>query len=86
MLSIGMLSLICALASGVFGFGADSPPVWTWGKGSFFFFLVVAAVAFIGSTMRRPSLLWEVVDEYQGRHLHNIHPSQARGLTGEQQE
>ncbi len=86
MLSIGMLSLICAVASGVFGFGADAPPVWTWGKGSFFFFLVLAVASFIGSTMRRPSLLWEVLDEVQGKRFRNLRPSQARGLTGEQQE
>ena len=29
MLNISLLSLICALASGVFGFGADAPPDWT---------------------------------------------------------
>ena len=86
MLSIGMLSLICALASGVFGFGADAPPVWTWGKGSFFFFLLLAAVSFIGSTMRRPSLLWEVLDEYQGRHVHDLRHGQAHGLTGDQHD
>ena len=86
MLSIGMLSLICALTSGVFGFGADAPPVWTLGKGSFFFFLAVAVASFIGSTMRRPSLLWEVVDEYQGRHVRNLRHSQAHGLTGDQHD
>ena len=36
MLSIGLLSLICALTSGVFGFGADAPDGWTWEKGTFF--------------------------------------------------
>ena len=45
MLSFGLLSLICALTSGVFGFGANAPPDWTWEKGSFFFFLLLAAVA-----------------------------------------
>lgn len=67
MLSIGLLSLICALASGVFGFGADAPPDWTWEKGSFFTFLLVAAVSFVGSMLSRPSLLWEVLDEIQGQ-------------------
>ena len=71
MLSFGLLSLICALTSGVFGFAADAPPDWTWEKGSFFFFLLLAAVAFAGSTIRRPSLLWEVLDEIQDRRFQN---------------
>ena len=65
MLSIGMLSLVCALTSGVFGFGVGAPDGWTWAKGSFFLFLLVAVVGCVGSTMRRPSLVWEVVDEVQ---------------------
>lgn len=86
MLSVGMLSLICALTSGVFGFGADAPPVWTWQKGSFFLFLLVAAAAFVGSTMSRPSLLWEVLDEIQGKRFQDPHQSQAHGLTGDQHD
>ena len=74
MLSIGLLSLICALMSGVFGFGADAPPVWTWEKGSFFLFLLVAAVSFVVGTLRRPSLLWEVLDEIQGQRFPNRMP------------
>ena len=83
MLSIGLLSLICALASGVFGFGADAPPVWTWEKGSFFLFLLVAAASFVGSTMSRPSLLWEVLDDIQGKRIQNLHQGQPHGLTGD---
>ena len=71
MLSIGLLSLICALTSGVFGFGADAPPDWTWEKGSFFFFLLLAAVAFVAGTIRRPSLFWEVLDDIQGKRIQN---------------
>ena len=44
MLSFGLLSLMCALTSGVYGFGVDAPPDWTWEKASFFFFLLLAAV------------------------------------------
>ena len=69
MLSIGLLSLICALASGVFGYGVDAPDGWTWEKGSFFFFLLVAAASYVGSTIRRPSLLWEILDEIQDKRL-----------------
>ena len=84
MLSVGMLSLICALTSGVFGFGADAPPDWTWEKGFFFFFLLLAAVSFVGSTIRRPSLLWEVLDEIQNKRFQNLRQCQAHGRTGDQ--
>lgn len=83
MLNISLLSLICALTSGVFGFGADAPSDWTWEKGSFFFFLLLAAAAFVGSTVRRPSLLWEVLDEIRNRRLQHPHPAQAHGRTGD---
>ncbi len=83
MLSIGMMSLICALASGVFGFGADAPPGWIWEKAAFFFFLLVAAVSFVGSTLSRPSLLWEVLDDIQGKRIQNLHQGQPHGLTGD---
>ncbi|MEK6261646.1 MAG: hypothetical protein AABP62_23855 [Planctomycetota bacterium] len=86
MLSVGMLSLICALTSGVFGFGADAPPDWTWEKGSFFFFLLLAAASFVASTLSRPSLLWEVLDEIQGKRFQNLNESQAHGLIGDQQD
>lgn len=62
---IGLLSLICALMSGVFA--VDATPAWTWGKGSFITFLMLAAAAFVFSTLRRPSLLWEVLDDYRGQ-------------------
>ncbi len=86
MLSVGMLSLICALTSGVFGFGADAPSDWTWEKGSFFFFLLLAAVSFVGSTIRRPSLLWEVLDEIQNKRFQNLRQSQAHDLMGDQHD
>jgi hypothetical protein len=71
MLSIGLLSLICALTSGVFGFEADAPDGWTWEKASFVLFLLVAVVSFGGSMLSRPSLLWEVLDEMQGKQFPN---------------
>ena len=79
MLNISLLSLTCALTSGVFGFGADAPDGWTWEKGSFAFFLLLAAISFVGSTMSRPSLLWEVLDEIQGRQFQNRMPTDQRG-------
>ncbi len=86
MLSIGLLSLICALTSGVFGFTVDAPPDWTWEKASFFFFVLLAAVSFVGGTLRRPSLLWEVLDDIQGRRFHNLQQSQPHGMTGNQHD
>lgn len=68
---IGLVSLICALASAVFA--VDSTPTWTWGKGFCVMFLMVAVVAFVASTLRRPSLLWEVVDDFHGPRHRNSH-------------
>jgi hypothetical protein len=67
---LGLLSLICALTAGVFGFGVNAPDGWTWNKASFFFFLLPALTAFVESTMQRPSLLWEVVDEVRHKRDH----------------
>ena len=86
MLSIGMLSLVGALVSGVFGFRVGAPDGWTWEKGSFFLFLLVAAVGCVASMIRRPSLLWEVLDEAQGKRIRNVPQSQAHGLTGDQHD
>ena len=71
MLSIGLLSLIGAPTSGVFGFGTDVPDGWTWEKGSFFILMLLAAAAFVGSTTRRPSLLSEVLDDIQAKRFQN---------------
>jgi hypothetical protein len=84
MSSIGLLSLICALTLGVFGFGAETPLVWTWEKVSFFIFLLLAMACFVGSTMRRPSLFWEVLDEVRGKRFQKRRQSQARALIGDQ--
>lgn len=69
-LKLGLLSLICALTAGVFGFGVNAPEGWTWSKVSFFFFLLPALAAFVDSTMQRPSLLWEVVDDVRQKRDH----------------
>lgn len=65
MLLFGLFSLICALASGVFSFGLDVPPTWTWGKSSFVLFLLLAAIAFVESERHRPSLTWALIDDYR---------------------
>lgn len=63
---IGMLLLICAVSSGVFGFAANAP-AWNLGKGLFVVFLVPAAAIFTLSTLKRPSLLWAVIDDIHSR-------------------
>lgn len=86
MLIIGMLSLICALTAGVFGFGDAAPPDWTWEKASFFLLLSVSMVAFIESTLSRPSLLWEILDDLQRKRFERLRQEQARGLTDDPPE
>jgi hypothetical protein len=83
MLNIALLSLICALTSGVFGFATDAPPDWTWEKGAFFFFLTLAVALFVRSTISRPSLLWEVLDEIQAKRFHHLQQRQSHRLTGD---
>lgn len=65
---IGMLSLICAVSSGVYGFSAHAP-AWNWGQGLFVVFLLPAAAIFTVSTLKRPSLLWEVVDDLHHKRI-----------------
>ncbi|HTN03151.1 DUF1328 domain-containing protein [Planctellipticum variicoloris] len=68
----GLVFLIAALVAAVFGFGADAPPAWTWEKGSSLLFLVLAAASFVGSTLREPSLFWEVLKEFRGSHSRTL--------------
>ena len=46
MLRLSMVSLVCALCSGVFGFGVESMPL-DWAKGLFFVFLAAWLVCLI---------------------------------------
>lgn len=78
MLSLRFLILICALATGIYGFSPDAPASWTFSKTSFVVLLLVAAVSFVGSELRRPSLLWEVVDEFHNRRLRGLRIQQRR--------
>lgn len=86
MLSIGMLSLVCSLASGVYAFGADAPLGWTWGKSLFVMFLFPAVACFAMSTLRRPSLLWAVVDDLQSRRFQKLQPNQPHSRSGDHDE
>jgi hypothetical protein len=87
MLNIGLLSLIFAMASGVFGFAADAPPDWTWQKTACLAFLLVAAISLIAGTIDRPRQLWR---EYSTRlaaiGLHDFPHSRARALAGDQHD
>lgn len=67
MLSLPFFCLICALASGVMGFGPEGLPVWTLGKPLFAVFLLLAISLFLRSELQRPSLMWAVVDDYRER-------------------
>lgn len=69
MLSIPMILLICAMTSGIWGFGVGSPPSWTWGKTSFVVFFVLAIALFVRNELKRPSLLWAVYDDLRERQL-----------------
>ena len=64
---LSFLLLICALASGVMGFGPDGLPVWSLGKPLFAVFLLLALGLFAISELKRPSLLWAVYDDLRDR-------------------
>jgi hypothetical protein len=76
MSKIGLVSLICAATTGVVG--TDASSAWTWGMGTFITFLMLAGAAFVGSTLQRPSLLWEVVDDVHGKRLLKLGQKQDR--------
>jgi len=59
---IGLTSLICAL-----GFAVLTVDPSAWQQGTFVMFLVLSVATFAASSLQRPSLLWEVIDDYRGR-------------------
>ncbi|HTI50676.1 MAG TPA: hypothetical protein VL475_06990 [Planctomycetaceae bacterium] len=60
MLRLAMLSLICSVTSGVFGFGGSASPPWPWGQILFPVFFVFATIAFLGGLLVQPVALQEV--------------------------
>ena len=72
MLNIGLFSLICSLAYGVFGFGVDAPNNWTWEKSSCLFFLMLSAASFVAGTMSRQILVWDSFDEFDVKRKQNL--------------
>ena len=79
---IGMLSLICAVISGVFGSGVT--PLLSGGKPLFVIFLFLAMAAFGGSSLNRPSLLWEVLDDIHRTRFRNSRSNHTIAAKGSQ--
>ncbi len=59
MLRVAMLSLICSVTAGVFGFGEGISSSWASAQILFLVFLVFAAAGFLGGVMVRPRGLRE---------------------------
>jgi uncharacterized membrane protein YtjA (UPF0391 family) len=57
MLRLAMLSLICSVTSGVFGFGGSASPPWLWGQILFPVFFVFATISFLGGLLVKPAAL-----------------------------
>lgn len=55
MLRFALLSLVCAVSAGVFGFSGSLSPWWVWGQVLFLIFLVLSAVGFMGGLMAKPT-------------------------------
>lgn len=69
MFHMPFLMLIGALTTGMMVFAPDAPPIWTWGKTSFVFFVLAAVTLFARSELKRPSLLWALYDDFYGTRI-----------------
>lgn len=65
---IGLTSLICAL-----GFAMLTVDPSPWQQGSIVIFLSLSVATFAASSLKRPSLLWEVIDDYRARRKLDFH-------------
>lgn len=63
MLNIGLLSLNCALSSGIFGFAANGPNGWTLEKVLSLLFLMLAMASLVAGTLSTTSRLLGSLDE-----------------------
>jgi hypothetical protein len=63
---LGLMFLISALASAVLR--VDRSP---WEQGAFVTLLMLSTAAFVVSSLKRPSLVWAIIDD-----LHSQRPSQ----------
>lgn len=75
---IGFVFLIAAMASTIFT--VDRSP---WEQGTFLMFLMLSIVAFGVSSLRRPSLLWAIIDDITTQrhprlHAPQVHPSKGQ--------
>lgn len=59
MLRFAMLSLVCCVSCGVFGYGGGDPVTWTWAPAMFYVFFGLAVMGFLGGTLPRPAELQE---------------------------
>jgi len=59
MLRFALLSLVCAVSAGVFGFSGSLSPWWVWGQVLFLVFLMLSAVGFLGGLVAKPPSLRE---------------------------
>jgi hypothetical protein len=84
MSSLGLMSLICAIASGAIAYGGNASPDWTWQKGVFFLCLSVTTASLIGNTLSRPSLMWEIIDDMRTKRHQHLRELPVHGLPGEQ--
>ncbi len=85
MSSFGLMSLICAIATGSVAYGVDASPVWTWQKLLFFLCLSGTVSSLIGNTLSRPSLLWEIIDDMRDKRLQQLRERHTHYFSGEQQ-
>ena len=63
MLRFAMLSLVCSVSAGVFGFGSGASSSLIWVKCLFFAFLGLSLAGFVSGTMGRPSDMLNDEDE-----------------------
>jgi hypothetical protein len=75
---IGLMFLICALASAILT--VDRSP---WEQGSFVTFLVLSVAAFVVSSLQRPSLLWAVIDDLRAHRQPRLQTHHAHSIKGE---
>lgn len=81
MLRFGMLSLICSMSFGVFGFGAGLSTSWVGGQILFLVCLVLSAIGFLGGVLANPTGLRESrIDDRSsyGRPAKDLHGEEYR--------
>jgi hypothetical protein len=75
---MGLMFLICALVSAIFT--VDRSP---WEQGTFMTFLMLSMTAFVVSSLRRPSLLWAIIDDLNNQRQPRFHTQRAHSAKGQ---